>query len=76
MFIQIMNRVMNEAIYHPLAGEIPRRAQAQGSASRPVAATCKTNRAPVRGGTATRGGDIPPTFRIYASAFNTAVHGG
>ncbi|HEY5701412.1 MAG TPA: hypothetical protein VIT83_04935 [Gammaproteobacteria bacterium] len=73
MFLQIMNRAMNEAIFHPLAGEPPRGAAHPDAEHRSamvrsgVRRRPKADIAPVK--------SAPATFEIFASAFNTAVHG-
>lgn len=76
MFIQIMNRMMNEAIFHPVAGEVPGRMPAVASGTRSPVAERRPQRAPLPKATAGRACAVPAAFRIYASAFNTAVHGG
>jgi hypothetical protein len=76
MFIQIMNRMMNEAIFHPVAGDVPGRIATVASGTRSQAAERGPQRAPLPKATASRAGAVPAAFRIYASAFNTAVHGG
>lgn len=76
MFIQIMNRMMNEAIFHPVAGDVPGRMPPVVSGTRSPAADRRPQRAPGPKATASRASAVPAAFQIYASAFNTAVHGG
>jgi len=76
MFIQIMNRMMNEAIFHPLAGEAPTRMPIEEKTAVPSVVRPTPRRASVSNTSAARTNAAPATYQIYASAFNTAVHGG
>ena len=71
MFIQIMNRAMNEAIFHPLGSESPRMPAPRGAERR----TAGVRNARHRRADTALAKSAPATFEIFASAFNTAVHG-
>lgn len=70
MFIQIMNRAMNEAIFHPVAAGGPVPAPAS---QRPAAVRRPERR---NAGVRSAGSSSAlPTIQIFARAFHTAVHG-
>lgn len=77
MFIQVMNRVINEAMFQTLAGQPPGRASGpEPAAVTAPAPTAKARAVAVSKAAPSPVASLPATVCIYASAFNTAVHGG